>query len=379
MYRISEQQIDRILDDISARGVELESLQLNLLDHICCIIERELEENGDFEQFYAATIKRFYKAQLSEIEEETISLLQNKNYYAMKKVMIASGVFSAVVFAMGLILKFMHAPGASAGITLGILTLSLVFLPLVFLLKSREQKAGRDKLLAGLGTLSACLMSLSVLFAVQHWPGTINLGYATVGILVLLFLPVYIVTGIRNPESKVNTIVTSVLIVGGCGLWLTLVSSPRAEQRSMVRNATRFERNEQILEHERALLSARGAHLSKEAMRIDQLSEQIKLQILKGAKLYDPGNGKEGGSLRDGWFMANISETTEQQIQELKGAVAMYNKANAKGGAEVVPTTSNILDGSEERVSGAIASLVQIQMYVLQNEQQTQAGSVAGL
>lgn len=379
MYRISEQQIDRILDDISARGVELESLQLNLLDHICCIIERELEENGDFEQFYAATIKRFYKAQLSEIEEETISLLQNKNYYAMKKVMIASGVFSAVVFAMGLILKFMHAPGASAGITLGILTLSLVFLPLVFLLKSKEQKASRDKLLAGLGTLSACLMSLSVLFAVQHWPGTINLGYATVGILVLLFLPVYIVTGIRNPESKVNTIVTSVLIVGGCGLWLTLVSSPRAEQRSMVRNATRFERNEQILEHERALLSARGAHLSKEAMRIDQLSEQIKLQILKGAKLYDPGNGKEDGSLRDGWFMANISETTEQQIQELKGAVAMYNKANAKGGAEVVPTTSNILDGSEERVSGAIASLVQIQMYVLQNEQQTQAGSVAGL
>ncbi|MBP7245269.1 MAG: hypothetical protein KBA99_08200, partial [Bacteroidia bacterium] len=75
MYCLSEKQIDFILDDIRRNGVELEDLQSNLLDHICCIIELELEENGDFEQFYFSTIKKFYKNELREIEEETISLL----------------------------------------------------------------------------------------------------------------------------------------------------------------------------------------------------------------------------------------------------------------------------------------------------------------
>ncbi|MBC7554972.1 MAG: hypothetical protein H7257_13460 [Taibaiella sp.] len=61
MYCISDKQIDYILSDISARGVELESLQLNLLDHICCLIENGLEENGDFERFYQEIIRKFYK------------------------------------------------------------------------------------------------------------------------------------------------------------------------------------------------------------------------------------------------------------------------------------------------------------------------------
>lgn len=61
MYQLSDKQIDHILNDIGARGVEMESLQQNLLDHICCIIENNLEENGDFESFYKKTIQTFYK------------------------------------------------------------------------------------------------------------------------------------------------------------------------------------------------------------------------------------------------------------------------------------------------------------------------------
>jgi hypothetical protein len=93
MYTLNEQQIDRILNDIRARGVNTESLQLNLLDHICCIVEQNLEPDGDFEDFYARTIKTFYKKELSEIEEEAQLLLTYKNYYAMKKIMITSGFY----------------------------------------------------------------------------------------------------------------------------------------------------------------------------------------------------------------------------------------------------------------------------------------------
>ena len=91
MYCISDQQIDFILDDISARGVKMVSLQQDLLDHVCCIIEQNLEQDGDFESFYFSEIAKFYEKQLTEIEDETINLLIHKNYYVMKKIMLVSG------------------------------------------------------------------------------------------------------------------------------------------------------------------------------------------------------------------------------------------------------------------------------------------------
>jgi hypothetical protein len=48
MYSITDENIDFILHDLMARGIETESLRLNLLDHICILIEQNLEENGDF-------------------------------------------------------------------------------------------------------------------------------------------------------------------------------------------------------------------------------------------------------------------------------------------------------------------------------------------
>jgi hypothetical protein len=43
MYCINDKQIDYILSDIRARGVEMEDLQYNLLDHICCLISQILQ------------------------------------------------------------------------------------------------------------------------------------------------------------------------------------------------------------------------------------------------------------------------------------------------------------------------------------------------
>jgi len=141
MYHLTEKQIDYIFNDIGARGVEMKSLQLNLLDHICCIIEQNLEETGDFESFYQKTIKTFYKDALWELEEETIFLLTFKNYYHMKKIMIVSGAFAAFAMTFGIFFKFMHWPGASILLVLGIITSSLIFLPLLFTIKAKEQES----------------------------------------------------------------------------------------------------------------------------------------------------------------------------------------------------------------------------------------------
>ncbi|MES2764084.1 MAG: hypothetical protein V4677_17845 [Bacteroidota bacterium] len=287
MYQLSDKQIDYIFDDISARGVEMESLQQNLLDHICCIIEQNLEANGDFENFYQKTIKTFYKDALWEIEEETILLLTFKNYYTMKKIMIISGTFSAVVMSIGIFFKFMHWPGAALCILLGIVISSLVFLPLLFTLKAKEKQTIKDKLILGLATFSGILISSAVLFKIMHWPGANMMGLTFVIIMLVLYIPLYFFSGIKNPEAKVNTIVTTIIMIMGCGLFLTLVNS-RPTTRNLSDSEIEYLANDEVMiknESEKLnKIAGSDTSLTKSIARAEEIykiCEELKADILE--------------------------------------------------------------------------------------------------
>ncbi|HEY4206047.1 MAG TPA: hypothetical protein VGM31_04500 [Puia sp.] len=86
MYQLNDQEIDLILADLHQRGIETESMRMNLLDHICILIEDHLEENGNFGQFYATTIRSFYKDELRELEDETRLLMAlNKKHLLLSR------------------------------------------------------------------------------------------------------------------------------------------------------------------------------------------------------------------------------------------------------------------------------------------------------
>ena len=380
MYCLNEKQIDFILDDIRRNGVELEDLQSNLLDHICCIIEQELEENGDFEQFYFSTIKKFYKNELREIEEETISLLTFKNYYVMKKTMLVSGVISASLLTLGIILKFLHMPGAAVGIVLGIGGMSFVFLPLLFLLKIKEQKETKNKVLIGLGTFAGILMTLGILFKIMFWPGANMMALTSLLILLFGFLPVYFFTGFRNPETKVNTVVSSILILTGCGLFLTLVRSPAGSKLMGIQMTKDYLINEKILENEKRLLMQSAAANSlvlqnkPEVKNLNQLCEDIKQKIV----FFEVGTNTIGEDFesKDIWLgdgrvdkYMNEDQGMQQKITALRDYVKNYN-ANyvAKAGGKLMPLHSNVIDMYQLRSTEALNGIIQLQMCILQNE-----------
>ncbi len=224
MYHISDEQVDYILNDLGRRGIETEDLQLNLLDHICIIIEQELEENGDFEHFYGAVVKRFYKNELCEIEEETTALLTFKNYYTMKKLMMAAGIYSVATFITGSFFKIMHWPGSGALLVSAILVFSLVFLPVVFLLKTRERSAMRDKIMMGCATLIGVMYCLSSLFLLMRWQGSREIWLITLSLSFFVLIPLYFINGVRRAETKVNTIVTTIIMIGILGVEFTLTA-----------------------------------------------------------------------------------------------------------------------------------------------------------
>jgi len=78
MYPITDEHIDFVLRDLDANGVKTPDLQQNLLDHLCILAERDLEEGDDFYAYYRAVIHSFYREELAEIEAETMFLLRHR-------------------------------------------------------------------------------------------------------------------------------------------------------------------------------------------------------------------------------------------------------------------------------------------------------------
>jgi len=237
MYTITDKNIDFILEDLSKRGIVTESLRLNLLDHVCIIIEENLEENGDFGEFYYRTIQTFYEIELYELEKQTNYYLLYQNNPIMKKVMIISGVFSAAGFIGGSIGKIVLSRFTDFLLLSGFISFVLVFLPLVFIVLLRELKSKKDLIIYGSGTLSLILYFACMLTKCLGVPASnLHLGLENFGNARLfmwltglalgsfVFIPSYLIAGIRKPETKINTIITSILLIAFIGVQFRLTS-----------------------------------------------------------------------------------------------------------------------------------------------------------
>jgi len=224
MYNITDDQLNFMLDDIKARGIVLEDLQDNLLDHICCVIENEMPDSADFYKFYEQILPKFFKRKLSEIQEETDNLLTFKNYYAMKKTLNISGIAAAVITLAGAMFKTFHWPGAGIMLVTGGVLFSLIFLPLLIALKFRDEEQKTDKWVFTIGLLIGIGMTLGVIFKLMHWPGANFLMRWSLTAFVFGYVPLYFVTRIRRPEIKFNTTVNTVLMMACGGMLYALIN-----------------------------------------------------------------------------------------------------------------------------------------------------------
>jgi hypothetical protein len=369
MYLLTEKQIDYILNDIKLRGVGMEDLQLNLLDHICCIIEQSLEENGDFEAFYTHTIKTFYKKELCEIEEETHLLLTFKNYYAMKKVMIISGALSVAGFITGSFFKIMHWPGASFFLFSSLLIICFVFLPLMFLLKAKETKTLQNTLIAGSGVLAGILFCLGVFFRMTHMPGTLQLWLTAIGISFFIFIPLYFFNGIRNPETKTNTIVSTVLIVIAIGIQFLMINIRPAKNQTELKMYSYMQYEDLVKQLQPASQPDSGSIGT--VAEINTICEEIKALILEeeiGHKAIPTDFEQKKVLIDDGSLGGSFLDDGKgsRLFANLRESVLKYNNNNPQ---HQIPVTHSILDTEFSEIGGynnlfVLNSITQLQLYL---------------
>ena len=356
MYSVTEEQVEFILKDIEARGVVLEDLRDNLLDHLCCIIEQEMNEKEDFKVFYESVLPRFFKDNLQEIQVETDNLIKFKNFYSMKKIMKISGIATVFFTTMGAILKTFHLPGAAINIVLGGFTFSLIFLPLLIAIKFRDEESKVDKAVFSFGFLIAMILSAGLIFKLMHWPFANVMMLSSTVTFTFVYVPLYFFTRVRRAELRFNTIVNSVLMMACGGIFFALfdLSYSRKFEQKMVENHQYLHDNSSRL----FTSNSRLYHLDKEmdnAKKLREVSEQVNQKIEK---------------LSDRIVLEKSTKSLSAEIDALKKSIIDYDKVVKENNlTEIISVKIDDASQIEKlNVELAMNTLARLQQQVAVNE-----------
>jgi hypothetical protein len=201
MPELSIQNIDRIARDVKRQEIIFSHLAEDLIDHICCDVEYEMENGLTFYEAYARVRQKFGKRRLKEIQEEALYATDIK-YRFMKNTMKFSGVAGTILFGCAAMFKIQHWPGAGIMLTLGALILAFVFMPSALGVLWKETRSGKKLVLFISAFLSAGFFITGILFKIQHWNGAAVFLLMTGVTVVFLLIPSILAASLQDPESK---------------------------------------------------------------------------------------------------------------------------------------------------------------------------------
>ncbi len=170
MYLLSQQKLEKIKNRVALAEVHNVSLSVDLVDHICCMIEERVALGMNLTKAEDDVIKEMGEAQLKAIEIETKRLTQNK--FTMKKRTKIIGIVALVLMLSGFIMKQLHLMGA--GVTWGIGVLLAVFGFALFLTIDNFKYAtsAQRKALSVIGYVGSASFILGSGFKLLRQPGS---------------------------------------------------------------------------------------------------------------------------------------------------------------------------------------------------------------
>jgi hypothetical protein len=142
----------------------------------------------------------------------------------MKQKIYILGVVTALIVFSGIIFKIEHWPAAGILLTIGLVTLVLVFLPLALISHYKCEGCRQNLLLHIVTWLTCFVVFVGILFKIMHWPfaGTI----LTIALIFpyVVFLPVFLVTTSKNKNFNIYNIVFLLLLLATNSVFSALLS-----------------------------------------------------------------------------------------------------------------------------------------------------------
>ncbi len=216
MPELSLHHIDHISRDINREEIIFSHLLEDLIDHICCDVEDEMQKGLNFSEAYRNVKKKMGSRRLKEIQEETLYLV-DKKYRNMKNTMKISGIAGTIMFGFAALFKIQHWPLAGALMTLGALVLAFIFLPSALSVLWKETHNRKRLFLVFSAFFAGMLFIFGTLFKIQHWPmaGALLTLAALSG--MLFFIPALALSRLSDQENKAKR---PAYILGSTGIVL---------------------------------------------------------------------------------------------------------------------------------------------------------------
>lgn len=211
---IIDSNLNRIKSDLRDHGLTYDRLQEDILDHVCCMVEEEMIEGNDFESSYNHVISSIGVNTLKNLQHQTLLLL-DKKFQKMKNTSYLIGLTGSILTLIGAFFKTMHWPGASIVMVLGFFLVTFIFLPFYFILNYREQAEKPKLIYPIIGFLTLALILIGAIFKIQHWPGAGIVIKLSLAMVLIGFVPLYLVQIFKKtPGKKVNIAYIVMLLIG---------------------------------------------------------------------------------------------------------------------------------------------------------------------
>ena len=149
----------------------------------------------------------------------------------MKQKIYISGIVIALIIFTGAIFKVNHLPGAGILLSLGLITMVLLFLPLALINHYKSEESNHNMSLYLVTWLTCFVVFTSMLFKLQHWPYAGLLLTVAIPFPYVVFLPVFLVVTSRNKNFNIYNTVLVLLMLALNSVFSALLSLNVAKDR----------------------------------------------------------------------------------------------------------------------------------------------------
>lgn len=215
MAELTEKEIRRLNREIQKRGLTYTELQQELLDHLCCDVEAEMEEGLEFVKALEKVRKGMGKDRIQEIQEETL-LLINQKYRIMKKFMYILGMIAPAMLITGTFFKIQHWAGASVLLVFSLFLLGAIYLPVFVMVKIRDTRKEGKKVNMPMyifGLFAGIIFIAGAMFKIQHWPGAGVMIILSGLVTVLIFIPILVIQALKDKENQVQNFTMLIFVL----------------------------------------------------------------------------------------------------------------------------------------------------------------------
>lgn len=196
MQLLAANQIKHIEDRIAQASIKNSSLSIDILDHVCCMIEERMDLGWEYKKAEKEVFNEIGVLQMKAIEQETNILTQNR--IIMKKRTKIIGLIAVVLLVAGFTMKQLHLQGAGITWAVGVLTAVFGFALFLMLDRFSYEKTSLGKVNGIIGFLGAGCFILGAGLKLLHWPGAFYLAVAG-GVILLIY---YIISCSINTKDN---------------------------------------------------------------------------------------------------------------------------------------------------------------------------------